>query len=169
MATAEDVAMGGASQYAGPPPPPPPPPHQQHHAPPPGGAPPPQAVPAGAGAEFFLSNYRLGKTLGIGSFGKVRAFFFFFVGARLDACKGRKTKWLGDRAPADLAPSLDAQQAAPGNAGSQGGGWWVDGARAGVRLRSPSKPLTPALTAMHHPIHPLFLSSFTRSKSRSTS
>ena len=25
-------------------------------------------------AEFFLSNYRLGKTLGIGSFGKVRNF-----------------------------------------------------------------------------------------------
>lgn len=25
-----------------------------------------------SGAEFFLSNYRLGKTLGIGSFGKVR-------------------------------------------------------------------------------------------------
>lgn len=24
------------------------------------------------GAEFFLSNYRMGKTLGIGSFGKVR-------------------------------------------------------------------------------------------------
>lgn len=24
------------------------------------------------GAEFFLSNYRLGKTLGIGSFGKVK-------------------------------------------------------------------------------------------------
>jgi len=69
MATAEeDVAMGGASQYTGPPPPPPPP--HSHQPPPPGGQPPP--VPAGAGAEFFLSNYRLGKTLGIGSFGKVR-------------------------------------------------------------------------------------------------
>lgn len=27
---------------------------------------------ANQSAEFFLSNYRLGKTLGIGSFGKVR-------------------------------------------------------------------------------------------------
>lgn len=29
---------------------------------------------AAAAADFFLSNYRLGKTLGIGSFGKVRGF-----------------------------------------------------------------------------------------------
>lgn len=62
--------MAGVSQGQGPPPPayptgPPPPP------PPPHGA--PQSAPpgVGAGAEFFLSNYRLGKTLGIGSFGKV--------------------------------------------------------------------------------------------------
>jgi hypothetical protein len=64
MAAAEDTAMAGVSQqaYAPAPPPPPPPPIPSPHAP---GGP-------GAGAEFFLSNYRLGKTLGIGSFGKVR-------------------------------------------------------------------------------------------------
>lgn len=31
-----------------------------------------QPAASGQSAEFFLSNYRLGKTLGIGSFGKVR-------------------------------------------------------------------------------------------------
>lgn len=31
----------------------------------------PNAQSYGNGAEFFLANYRLGKTLGIGSFGKV--------------------------------------------------------------------------------------------------
>jgi len=40
--------------------------HQQHAS---GAATPPAAA---AAADFFLSNYRLGKTLGIGSFGKVR-------------------------------------------------------------------------------------------------
>ena len=54
-----------------------PPPPQPYATAPPAGAtaehPAPQAPPGpGAGAEFFLSNYRLGKTLGIGSFGKVR-------------------------------------------------------------------------------------------------
>ncbi len=29
-------------------------------------------APAGQGADFYLQNYRLGKTLGIGSFGKVQ-------------------------------------------------------------------------------------------------
>jgi 5'-AMP-activated protein kinase catalytic alpha subunit len=35
-------------------------------------------------AEFFLSNYRLGKTLGIGSFGKVctNKIHIFFAGVR---------------------------------------------------------------------------------------
>lgn len=64
----------------------PPPPGSGAHAPPlpqqPGGAPPsgaaqqqqqaPPVASLGQTAEFFLSNYRLGKTLGIGSFGKVR-------------------------------------------------------------------------------------------------
>ena len=65
MAAAEDTAMAGVSQqqhYAPSAPAPPPPPVAAPHAP----------VGPAAGAEFFLSNYRLGKTLGIGSFGKVR-------------------------------------------------------------------------------------------------
>lgn len=37
----------------------------------PGGAVPPPVQSLNQTAEFFLSNYRLGKTLGIGSFGKV--------------------------------------------------------------------------------------------------
>ena len=41
--------------------------HQQQQAS--GAATPPAAA---AAADFFLSNYRLGKTLGIGSFGKVK-------------------------------------------------------------------------------------------------
>lgn len=44
-----------------------------HHAPPVAYPGVPGANPlAQTGTEFFLSNYRLGKTLGIGSFGKVR-------------------------------------------------------------------------------------------------
>jgi hypothetical protein len=40
--------------------------------------PPPGATSlAQGGAEFYLANYRLGKTLGIGSFGKVRARVWF--------------------------------------------------------------------------------------------
>jgi hypothetical protein len=42
------------------------------HAPAGGAAPPPPVASLNQTAEFFLSNYRLGKTLGIGSFGKVR-------------------------------------------------------------------------------------------------
>jgi hypothetical protein len=53
---------------------------QQQHQPQPGGNPmmattagaPPPVQSLNQTAEFFLSNYRLGKTLGIGSFGKVR-------------------------------------------------------------------------------------------------
>ena len=37
-----------------------------------GAMPPPPVQSLNQTAEFFLSNYRLGKTLGIGSFGKVR-------------------------------------------------------------------------------------------------
>lgn len=45
-------------------------PQVMQHAGVPGAPPPVQAL--NQSAEFFLSNYRLGKTLGIGSFGKVR-------------------------------------------------------------------------------------------------
>jgi len=38
-----------------------------------GGGAPPQVQSLNQTAEFFLSNYRLGKTLGIGSFGKVNS------------------------------------------------------------------------------------------------
>lgn len=52
-------------------------------------------------AEFFLSNYRLGKTLGIGSFGKVR------VGAGLQF-----RAWAGGHAPEPFCPL--ARMACPG-------------------------------------------------------
>lgn len=41
-------------------------------------------------AEFFLSNYRLGKTLGIGSFGKVRASPSSLMGDYHDAAPARR-------------------------------------------------------------------------------
>jgi len=98
--------MAGVSQGQGPPPsayptgppPPPPPPHGAPQAAPPG---------VGAGAEFFLSNYRLGKTLGIGSFGKVSK---LRGGARGTGQEGRDQKEmrLAGRPPLSLSPGRAA-------------------------------------------------------------
>lgn len=98
------------------------PPQPMQHAAAMGAAPPAAHALNQGTAEFFLSNYRLGKTLGIGSFGKVRREAAAAAVAPAPAAAPRRAR------PAAAAP-------APGAALGQ--------RRPGVQLRAAGQPRGP--------------------------